>query len=84
MSQLESGAPPPPPPTGITARSPRSSHRRARGGCAGPTAGWMLVIVGLLFFLGNLGWLEWLDWSLVWPAILIVAGILMIVRRTGG
>jgi len=46
--------------------------------------GWILILLGAFFLATNLGLLEWLEWSLVWPALLIIIGIAMILRRSGG
>ncbi len=40
-----------------------------------------LIGLGILFLLRNLGWLRWLDFDLLWPALLIVAGVALLVRR---
>ena len=52
-----------------------------------PPSGWgtlwpggILVLLGVLFLLHNLGWLD-LSWRFVWPGTLIVVGVLLLVRR---
>ena len=47
------------------------------------TGAFVLIIVGALFLLSNLGWIPQLgpflrQW---WPLILIIIGVLMLVRR---
>jgi hypothetical protein len=44
-------------------------------------SGLLLILIGAFFLLANLGLLEWLRWDLVWPALLILLGILLILRR---
>ncbi len=41
-----------------------------------------LLLVGLFFMLQNLDvpWLRWLDRDLIWPALLILAGIALLLR----
>ena len=43
--------------------------------------GGILVIVGALAMLANLGWLDNLEWNLVWPILLIAFGVWLIVAR---
>jgi len=44
---------------------------------------WLLVICGVVFLLENLGFLPWLNWSVIWPVILILAGLYMMKKRGG-
>jgi phage shock protein C len=54
---------------------------------SGPQASWLiggaLILVGIFYLLDNLNiyWLSWLKWDVVWPFILIAAGVLLLVRR---
>jgi hypothetical protein len=59
----------------------RRTRPTSRGGSF--FVGLVLVIVGLWFLLQNLGldWLWWLDFGIVWPALLIVFGVLLLWRR---
>ena len=41
----------------------------------------VLIVLGLYFLLGNLGWLTWLRADLVWPLVLIALGLWLILRR---
>ena len=54
-----------------------------RGGLVGPI---ILIGLGVVFLLNNLGFLEWSVWDVLlrtWPLLLIAWGIdLLIVRRT--
>lgn len=43
--------------------------------------GVVLVVVGGLALGYNLDLFEWLDWGMFWPALLILLGLLLIVRR---
>lgn len=45
-------------------------------------AGIVLIILGALFLVSNLGWLWWLNWRLAWPAVLIAVGLLLLWNRT--
>jgi cell wall-active antibiotic response 4TMS protein YvqF len=45
--------------------------------------GGLLVILGVLFLLANLGVLNNLDWNVVWPVLLIALGIWLLVARIG-
>jgi len=44
-------------------------------------AGIILIVLGAYFLLTNLGVLSNLRWDLFWPAVLIVLGLLLLVRR---
>ncbi|MFH0955703.1 MAG: DUF5668 domain-containing protein [Candidatus Falkowbacteria bacterium] len=44
---------------------------------------WLLIIVGFIFLLENLNLLPWLNWSLIWPVILILAGLYMMKKKSG-
>jgi len=48
--------------------------------------GGVLVVVGGIFLLQNLSipWLWWLKFDVVWPILLIAAGVLVIVNRVKG
>ncbi len=45
------------------------------------TAGWLLVALGALFLISNLGLLR-LEARVVWPLVVILVGIWLLVRRT--
>lgn len=52
-----------------------------RRGLVGPL---ILIAVGILFLLGNLGWLGWNAWELLfrlWPIILIAVGLEVLIGR---
>jgi len=44
-------------------------------------AGIILIVLGAYFLLTNLGVLSNLRWDLFWPAVLILLGLLLLVRR---
>lgn len=45
--------------------------------------GGALILVGIIYLLDNLNiyWLSWLRWDVMWPIILIAAGVLFLVRQ---
>jgi len=43
--------------------------------------GFILIIIGVVFLLQNLGYISEGAWSIIWPAILIVIGLAIILRR---
>src|SRR5206468_1537832 len=45
--------------------------------------GGVLVIIGALFLLANLGVLNNLDWNVIWPLVLIAVGVWMLLARIG-
>jgi hypothetical protein len=44
---------------------------------------WLLIVLGTIFLLENLGLIPMLDWSIVWPILLILAGGYMMKKRNG-
>ena len=44
--------------------------------------GLLLVAIGGVFFLGELGLFRGLDWKFIWPLVLIVFGVYLIAERT--
>lgn len=44
--------------------------------------GILLVAVGAVFLLGNLGLFRGLDWKYIWPLVVIALGVLLIAQRT--
>ena len=55
---------------------PAELERRRNG------LGILLVAVGVLFMLGNLGWFRFLDWKDVWPLVLIAVGVYFLAQRS--
>ncbi|MCG2768061.1 MAG: PspC domain-containing protein [Anaerolineae bacterium] len=48
--------------------------------------GGVLVLFGALFLIRNLDitWLRWLNFGMLWPALLIVAGVVLLTRHLKG
>ena len=44
--------------------------------------GIVLIIIGFLFLARNLGLLGDVDWNVVWPAMLIIAGVLLMTKHS--
>jgi phage shock protein C len=44
-------------------------------------AGLLLVALGGLLLIANLGWAPWLSWSLFWPGVLILVGLGLLLRN---
>ena len=44
--------------------------------------GILLVAVGAIFMLGNLGAFRFVQWSVIWPLVLIALGVFFIAQRT--
>lgn len=51
---------------------------------AGMIIGGAMILLGVVFLLRNLEvyWLRWLDFDVIWPALLIAAGLALLWRRT--
>ena len=43
-----------------------------------------LIGLGVIFLLENLHWLWWFRFDVLWPALLILAGLLLILTRLKG
>jgi phage shock protein C len=67
-----------PPVPGATPPPPAPQPYGRRGGIV---VGLVLVALGAWFLLQNLGLLLWWRWDLFWPAVLIVLGLALLVRR---
>lgn len=55
---------------------PAETERRRNG------LGILLVAVGIVFLLGNIGAFRFLDWKYIWPLVLIAIGVYFISQRT--
>ncbi len=45
------------------------------------SVGVLLVAVGIIFLLGNLGAFRFIEWRVIWPLVLIAVGVFFIARR---
>lgn len=59
--------------------APRNGHDADR---RRDTVGYVLVALGAVFFLANLGAFRFFRWDLVWPVVLIGLGALLLLQRT--
>lgn len=61
----------------------RESFSGERSTQTGIIIGSALIILGGIYLLENLGipWLSWLRFNLIWPVLLILAGVALIFRR---
>jgi len=59
---------------------------RGVGPHAGVVVGAVLVVLGVIFLLRNLGvfWAPWLRFDVLWPSLLILGGVVLLVRRWKG
>jgi phage shock protein PspC (stress-responsive transcriptional regulator) len=44
--------------------------------------GLLLVAVGIVFLLGNVGAFRFVDWHYIWPLVLIALGVYLVAQRT--
>jgi len=44
---------------------------------------WLLIIIGFIFLMENLNLIPGIRWCVIWPSILILAGIYMLRKRSG-
>jgi phage shock protein C len=44
--------------------------------------GLLLVAVGIVFLLGNVGAFRFVDWHYIWPLVLIALGVFLVAQRT--
>ena len=53
---------------------------------SGAIIGTALILMGVFFLMRTLdiAWLRWLDFDLLWPALLVVAGVVLLWRRARG
>jgi len=63
--------------------SPEPGSELVRHGPHVPTAAIVLIGLGVIFLLDNLGMFHWHWMGHLWPIILIVIGVWLIARRTG-
>ncbi|HEV2010814.1 MAG TPA: PspC domain-containing protein [Candidatus Limnocylindria bacterium] len=55
---------------------PAEMERRRNG------LGLLLVAVGIVFMLGNVGAFRFIDWHFIWPLVLIAVGVYFIAQRS--
>jgi phage shock protein C len=67
-------APPRAPEVDAAARARDTERRRM-------AFGFVLIVVGAVFLLGNAGLFRAVQWQLVWPAVLIAVGVLLLIQR---
>lgn len=59
-----------------------SGFKKVRQHPQGPVIGaGLLILLGVYFLFGNLGWLGWLSGGVFWSLILIGVGLYLLVRR---
>jgi len=53
---------------------------------AGLIVGAVLIVLGVVFLLQNLDivWLRWLDFDMLWPVLLVAAGLALLLRNVKG
>ncbi|RIH90369.1 phage shock protein C [Calidithermus terrae] len=56
------------------------ARKMVQGGRSSATLGWILLLVGAWFLLDNLGWLR-VNGDLLWPALLIGLGVVLLLRE---
>ncbi len=71
------------------ARSMGEDLRRGFSGSdmrSGAIIGAALILAGVYFLMRTLDlpWMRWLDFDLLWPALLVVAGVVLLWRRAKG
>ncbi len=44
-------------------------------------AGWLLLALGVVFLLGNMGFLHDVTWRYIWPLALIAVGLYLVLQR---
>lgn len=65
-------------PEGETKELSKSSHRRRN------FLGILLIVIGILFLLGNLDLFSWWRWSIFWPLVVMAIGVLLIFTTRRG
>jgi hypothetical protein len=44
---------------------------------------WLFIVLGAIFLLENLGFIPEVSWPIVWPVLLILAGVYMLAKKSG-
>jgi phage shock protein C len=63
-----------PTPVDPAARAVEAERRRA-------AVGYLLIALGVVFLLSNVGAFRFVQWQLIWPVVLIGIGVLFLVQR---
>lgn len=61
--------------TPVAPPDPEAAERRRA------TFGYFLIALGVIFLLGNIGAFRIVRWDLVWPLVLVAAGVLLLMQR---
>lgn len=62
-------------------REPEPTTVETRRARRDTTAGVILLVIGLIFLLSNLGFFWWFRWSQLWPLIIVAIGLALLLRR---
>ncbi len=67
----------------IMPEAPLSDSDEVSRPLAGPTttAALILIVLGSLLLVANYGLLAWWAWTRLWPVIIILAGLMLLLRR---
>lgn len=65
----------------VAGAAPTAAHVATNGAV---WVGGFLVVLGVLFMIGNTGVFWWWNWSFFWPLALVAIGVLILSRRIGG
>ena len=72
-------------PSAVEGEAPRATPAPPMNGAEAErrrnTFGWVLVALGFVFLLGNLGAFRLFQWNYVWPLVLVALGVLLLVQR---
>ena len=60
-------------------KMPRSDNKSP--GSRSSWIGFLIVILGILFLLGNYGYYNFIDLEKIWPAILVILGLAILIRK---
>ncbi len=73
---------PPPDPSDPTTVTPPPQWAPNEPDRARNAFGYILIALGLVFLLGNIGVFRFVQWQLIWPLVLVAFGALLLVSRT--
>ena len=45
------------------------------------TAGYVLIALGFVFLIGNMGAFRFFRWDILWPVVIVAVGVLLVVQR---